>query len=95
MTKEIVIGLAATTLATAVIGAFYWWRSSRVNAVPSWSQMGTAEPGDLTLTQMGWLAASIEAALKTAALNKVAAIWTGVSAIFGALTTIGSLSVGP
>jgi hypothetical protein len=80
--------LAAATLGTALIGALYWWRSSRVVTSPTW---GDIEPGDELLSQMGWIAGSLEAARQTASFNKVAAIWTGCSAILGAATTIAGL----
>jgi hypothetical protein len=57
--KCAVITLAMGTLGVALIGAWYWWRSSRVITVPTW---GDIEPGDELLSQMGWIAGSLEAA---------------------------------
>jgi hypothetical protein len=91
--KYAVAALAVVTLATALVGAVYWFKSSKVTAVPTWAQLGLAEPGDESASQMAWLAATLEAASKSAALNKSAAVWTGVAAILGAVTTAASLFI--
>jgi len=51
--------LALATFAAGLRGAWYWYRSSQVVAVPSWSEHGQAEPADPLQSQMGWLAALI------------------------------------
>jgi hypothetical protein len=61
--KCAVITLAIGRLGAALIGAWYWWRSSRVITVPTW---GDIELGDELLSQMGWIAGSLEAARQTA-----------------------------
>jgi hypothetical protein len=91
--KYAVAALAIATLVTAVVGAVYWFKSSKVTAVPAWAQMGLSEPGDAEASQMGWLAAMLEASIKSAALNKPAAVWTGAAALLGAATTLASLFV--
>jgi hypothetical protein len=48
--------LALATFAAGLRGAWYWYRSSQVVAVPSWSEHGQAEPADPLQSQMGWLA---------------------------------------
>lgn len=83
-----VIVLAIVTLGAALIGAWYWWQSSKIVIVPTW---GDIEPGDELSSQMGWIAGSLEASRQTASLNKVAAIWTGFAAILGAITTVTGL----
>lgn len=91
--KWIALVLAVATLSTALIGAWYWWRSSKVIPVPTWARFGGVEPGDALSSQMGWLDGSLEAARQSAALNKTAAIWTGCAAILGAVTTVAWLLV--
>ena len=83
--------LAIATLGAAGAGAWYWWRSSKVAPVPTWLRYGGTEPADATSSQMGWLAGLLEAAREAAALNKLAAMWTGCAAVLGAATTIAGL----
>ena len=83
--------LALATFAAGLRGAWYWYRSSQVVAVPSWSALGQAEPTDPLQSQMGWLAALINAASDAAYLNRWAAIWTAGAVAMGAAATLGSV----
>jgi hypothetical protein len=80
--------LALATFGAGLRGAWYWYRSSQVVAVPSWSEVGQAEPADPLQSQMGWLAALIKAAGDAAYLNRWAAIWTAGAVAMGAAATI-------
>ena len=82
--------LALATFAAGLRGAWYWYRSSQVVAVPSWAEHGQAEPTDPLQSQMGWLAALIKAAGDAAYFNRWAAIWTAAAVVLGAAATIAS-----
>jgi hypothetical protein len=58
---------------------------------PGWTQENP-EPADEELKQMSWNVAIINAAQKSAALNKIAARWTAAAVVLGAVSSlIGSL----
>jgi hypothetical protein len=80
--------LAFATLGTGLRGAWYWYRSSQVVAVPSWDEHGQAEPTDKLQSQMGWLAALVKASGEAAYFNRWAAIWTAAAVILGTVATI-------
>jgi hypothetical protein len=77
-------GLAAVSCVTGLIGAAYWWRSSRVQVNSSWA----VEPGDESRSQAGWIAATLQALADAGRLNKHAAIWTGISVAAMGLGTL-------
>ena len=80
--------LALATFGAGLRGAWYWYWSSQVVAVPSWSEVGQAEPADPLQSQMGWLAALVKAAGDAAYFNRWAAIWTAGAVAMGAAATI-------
>lgn len=61
-----------------------WWAASKISIVPSWG----VEPGAVTGSIQGWLAAIMEAAGKSNRQNARAAIWTGVSVALSGLAAL-------
>ena len=85
--------LAVVTVITAVAAAVYWFKSAAVKVQtvdePTASMTDAIEEHTLAaVVNMNFLR---EAMNKSARLNRLAAIWTGVSAVLAALTTIVSL----
>jgi hypothetical protein len=80
--------LALATLGTGLRGAWYWYRSSQVIAVPAWAELGQAEPADLLQSQMGWLTALLNASGEAAYFNRWAAIWTAAAVVLGTIAMI-------
>jgi hypothetical protein len=78
--------LAIFGFAAGMVAAWYWLRSTRVQATPPWAQFGGIErPGG---DPEGWIVGLLQAAKESAALNKVAAIWTAASVIFNSLAAL-------
>jgi hypothetical protein len=80
--------LALATLGTGLRGAWYWYRSSQVIAVPAWAELGQAEPADSLQSQMGWLTALLKASGEAAYFNRWAAIWTAAAVVLGTIAMI-------
>ncbi len=80
--------LTLATSSAALRGAWYWYRSSQVAAVPYWVDVGQAEPTDPQMSQMGWMNALIKASGETAYLNRWGAIWTAGAVVLGAAATV-------
>jgi hypothetical protein len=91
MMKCVSIGLAVGALATGLIAAWFWYRSSIVQPDPGWS-VANPEPVIPELRQMAWNTAILAANTKSSDLNKTAALWTALSvALSGAASILGSL----
>jgi hypothetical protein len=83
------IVLAVAAFLVGLKAARDWYVSSQIVPDPGWS----VEPGELSLSQMGWLAALMEASSKSAELNRTAALWTAWSVGLSAAASIaGNLS---
>jgi hypothetical protein len=80
--------LAFGTLCAGLRGAWYWYRSSQVVAVPVWTEQGQPEPADPLQSQMGWLAALIKSSGDAAYFNRWAAIWTAGAVVLGVAATV-------
>jgi hypothetical protein len=80
--------LVLATLGAAFRGAWYWYRSSRVTAVPYWVEVRQAEPTDQMMSQMGSLNALVMASGEAAYLNRWGAIWTACAVVLGATATV-------
>jgi hypothetical protein len=90
------IVLAFVALFTGLVGAYFWFESSRVpierlggDVPPRPDGLSPGEQLD-RMTKMNtlYLLGMYEAAHKTARLNKTAAIWTAAAVIFGALSSV-------
>ena len=79
------LALAGITLITGLTAAWYWLASTRANIDPS---MGKAQDGTERLFMMQWIESVNKTGRTVAALNRKAAIWTAVTVVLGALTTI-------
>jgi hypothetical protein len=89
--KWIVIAFAASALVTGLKAAYHWYESSMVQIDPGWT-FENPEPFVPELKQMQWNGAIIDAASRSASLNKVAAQWSAASVFLGAISgIIGSL----
>jgi hypothetical protein len=74
-----------------LIAAYYWWLSSQVEYGPKWGLPGTGghiEPVDETSKQIDINTAILEGAKEAGKLNKIAALLTGISLFFSALSTL-------
>jgi hypothetical protein len=88
------IACAFIALVTALIAAWHWYRSSKVGIDPGWSVPGAGghiEPVDPARRQLDLDAATITAFHESAMLNKIASLWTAVSLLAAA----GSSILGP
>lgn len=70
---------AIAILGAALRGAWYWYLSSQISAIPTWEALGLPEPVDPVECQMGWMAGLTKAASEMAYLNRWASIWTAGS----------------
>ena len=69
-------------LSTGISGlwaAWLWYKASEVKIVPLWARLGASEPADPETSRGHWIDGLIEAANLSASLNKLAALWTGIS----------------
>ncbi len=93
MQHAITIALATATLVTAIGAALYWFRSAMIETpaveepVASISDVPEAHIQTAVLN-VNNLRIAMD---KSASLNKKAAAWTGISALFGAATTIAGI----
>jgi len=84
------IATAVAALISGLIAAWYWYRSSKVQIEPMWPQgsMGLVEPGDAEASQGGWIGGTLMAFSVSADLNSKAALWTAVSVVLAAISSI-------
>lgn len=80
------LALALVGLAAALRSAQLWYRTSRVEITPLWETLGQIEP--VGGSDAHWIIGMMAAAQESAALNRSAAIWTGVAALAGAASTV-------
>lgn len=67
-----------------------WWKASRISVVPAWG----VEPGDVTSSMQGWIAAIMAASDQSSRQNARSAIWTGISvALSGLAALLGAAGV--
>jgi hypothetical protein len=90
MKNAIILVCAVSAAISGLFAAFYWYRSSKVNPYPEWSAE-RPEPMIQEVKKMAINAALVEALAKSAELNKIAALLTAVSVLFGVVSTIVSL----
>jgi hypothetical protein len=85
---------ASLTFVSAVIAAVYWFRSSRIRPKTVSTENG---PSISDIPEVHILAAQVDifgihdVINEISRLNKLAAIWTGISALLGAVTTMSGL----
>jgi hypothetical protein len=82
--------LDAATLATAIIAAYYWFKSSRI-PIPELEEpiasISDAPILHILIAQVH-IGSIMSATRESSRLNSAAAIWTGVSALLSAVTAI-------
>jgi hypothetical protein len=91
MMKLAGIGLAVLALASGIMAAGYWYRSSKLQITPAWgsgSQGELFQPLDSEDAQQGWIVGMLETSSVSADMNAKAAIWTAVSVVIGAISSI-------
>ena len=89
--KSVSILCAAIALITGLIAARRWYQSSKVEIDPGWSLPGTGghiEPVIPELRELDLHAGTITAFREAARLNKIAALWTAVSVLAAAASSI-------
>lgn len=84
-TKVIAICFAAVGGVSGIISARYWYESSRISVTPPW---GDFEPLEAVDKAVGWASATLDALIKSAALNKKAARWTAASVLLSAVAGV-------
>ncbi len=87
----IIIILSSGTLLTGILAVYYWWKASKVMAMPMYKENGEFVPLSIDTNQSEWLYALFLGINKSGALNKTAAIWTGISVSLGSLSSIISI----
>lgn len=104
MLKPVSLILTLLALGAGLASAWTWWRASRVEIDLGYAQPGdkpgatvrrigidiprSPEPVIAELRQMNELAAQLEAARRSARLNKDAALWAAVAAASATAATI-------
>jgi len=85
-----VTAASALTLVTAIVAAMYWFKSAAVPTPqckePVASISDAPEQHIESAVANGGI--SHRALAESARLNKLAALWTGISALLGAITTL-------
>jgi hypothetical protein len=84
--KCVSIAFALGALVTGLTAAFHWYKASEVPIDPGWTPENP-EPVDEELKQMDLNVAIIKAAGESAALNKIAALWTAAAVVLGAISS--------
>ena len=87
--------LALTGALCGSIGAYYWYRSAMVEAIPTWAD--ASDNPDFTNVPMidllgrdGWISRAIKALTESSRLNKWAALWSAAAVILTALSSVSS-----
>ncbi len=89
MPHSMILALAFSTLATGVVSAIYWFKSAAI-PTPEFEEpiASVSDAPELHIISAVANAGILHAAMnQSAKLNKHAAIWTGISALLGAVTT--------
>jgi hypothetical protein len=86
---HISVALSLIGFITGGVAAWYWFKASKVQPVPTWARGLTPfEPVVTELREGGRLAGLLEAVSESARLNKIAAVLTGISVFFSALSVV-------
>jgi hypothetical protein len=90
--KELVsIVLAALTMLSGLIAAFYWVKASRVFVAPMEIIAGKLTPLDPDKDPIPWIKATTKTVIKSSQLNKTAAYWTAGAVVLGAAASLAGL----
>jgi len=93
MQHLVTVLFAVATLGTAIAAAAYWFQSARIDAPPIQEPVASISDVPEDHIQMAVANAnSVRVAMEMSSqLNKKAAIWTGISALLGAATSIAGI----
>jgi hypothetical protein len=89
----LVIALAIAAFIFGLAAAWYWWKSSSIEAEPLYPEVVKHNPTDLLLWQTMQLGGLLEAGKESARLNRIAAWLTAIAvALSTASTLVAALS---
>ncbi len=80
--------LALLGAATGVVSAYYWYLSAQVQISPLWVDLGVIEPLGSSQSQAHWVVGIINAANKSARLNRIAALATAAATLLAAASGV-------
>jgi hypothetical protein len=88
--KCISLILAACTFLAGIVAAVYWYRASKIQIEFSDPpEIEAPTVGDILLLRQEAIRLSINSAFqRNGAFNKIAAVWTGITALLAALSTV-------
>jgi hypothetical protein len=90
--KPVSFGFGLIAAVTGLVAAFYWYRSSGIEITPAWAASPPiAEPAEPDAANTQLTSATIQAFKSSADLNRKAAMWTAVSVLAAALSTLLSI----
>lgn len=75
---------AIAALITGLIAAYYWHRSTTVTPNPG----GSVHSGEAEIQDAAWTTAILEANSAAGQFNKIAALWTALTVVLGAASSI-------
>lgn len=84
LVRLISIGLTIFAFVAGRYATRLWLMASKIGPEPKWA----VEPAEEMLSQMGWIAALIEASMKSGELNKRAALWTVITVPLGTISNV-------
>ena len=78
------LALAVEALSTGLIAAAFWFKASAVKIEP---ELGTPT-GGMAVATTPWVAGTLDALATASRLNTAASIWTAVSVVLSALSSV-------
>ncbi len=69
--------LALIAFSSGLMGAWFWYRSSKVVTIPL--RVGRVDPSAPDAAETGWISGLLVAGNEAARLNKIASLWTAAS----------------
>ena len=90
MHRTVLIGLALATLGTAVAAAIFWFKSALLRSKEFDEPVASISdtPEQHIQASLVYVFSIQQMLNQSSKLNKWAAIWTGISAVLGAVTSI-------
>ncbi|WP_296615513.1 hypothetical protein [Sphingomonas sp.] len=80
--------VAIVSFVAGMRAAILWYRASKVNVAPIWEHDGQIEPIDPTRASQHLIIATYQTMQQSSALNRRAAVWTALSVVAGAASTL-------
>jgi hypothetical protein len=88
--KLIAFALAVMSAVLGLASAWYWWRTSKVETIPTWARYGGMEPVVQGLSAGGWIVGLLQAGQISAELNRKAVL-TGAAVALGVIANVLSM----